>query len=340
MIYDTSFLWIWLTLAFLLGAIVGWLTEVSGAQAPWFFGWFRTAVIAWLAGLVLAWLHWLPGRLGFWLETALLFFAFYVLGCLLGGLLRSFFVTPETAADRFMPARQWPFRVGDTALPLASAATGAAAVTPRAATIVSDERVAPRSATVISEPAPAATEATGTMHVTVVPDDGTDAEDLGAAAHALTVVSDSADGGSGITATARVTIEVEPPKIGPVEGEELHEGERPYGLVSPRGGVPDDLKLIRGIGHQNEGRLHGLGIWHFQQIAHWTPENVRWVGSYLAFPGRIDREDWIGQARLLGQGLETEFSKRVARGEVATSRDDGTEGQDNIADISKSKPQT
>ena len=82
------------------------------------------------------------------------------------------------------------------------------------------------------------------------------------------------------------------------------------------------------------------GVATSSDLAQVRPENVRWVGSYLAFPGRIDREDWIGQARLLGQGLETEFSRRVARGEVATSRDDGTEGQDNIADISKSKPQT
>jgi predicted flap endonuclease-1-like 5' DNA nuclease len=352
MIYDSSFLWIWLSLAFLLGAVVGWWMEVSGAQAPWFFGWFRNAVIAWLVGLVVAWLHWLPGRLGFWLETALLFFAFYVLGCLLGGLLRSFFATPETAGG-LIPARQWPFRVGEGASPLVGHGASAtpiavAAVAPRASTVISDELAAPRSArvlsddvvvpratAVVSEPEPAAT---GTIHVTVVPEDGTEAEDLGAGSHAMTVVSDSAPGGSGITATARVTIEVEPAKIGPIEGEELHEGERPYGLVSPRGGVPDDLKRIRGIGHQNEGRLHALGIWHFQQIAHWTAENVRWVGSYLAFPGRIDREDWIGQARLLNQGLETEFSRRVERGEVATSRDDGTEGQGNIADVSKPKP--
>ena len=49
----------------------------------------------------------------------------------------------------------------------------------------------------------------------------------------------------------------------------------------------DDLKLIKGVGPQNEKRLHALGIWHFSQIAAWTPENVEWVGGYLAFPGRI-----------------------------------------------------
>jgi hypothetical protein len=88
MFYDLSFLWIWLTIALLLGAAVGWGTAVSGAKAPWLFGWFRVALIAWLVGLALAGLQWLPGRPGFWLETALLFFAFYIVGYLIGGLLR------------------------------------------------------------------------------------------------------------------------------------------------------------------------------------------------------------------------------------------------------------
>ncbi len=116
----------------------------------------------------------------------------------------------------------------------------------------------------------------------------------------------------------------------PAASEEVFDGERPTGLASPRNGKADDLKRIRGIGPQNEGRLHGLGIWHFDQIAGWTADNALWVGSYLAFPGRIEREDWVGQAKLLAAGAETEFSKRVAKGLVATSRDDGTQGTANV----------
>jgi hypothetical protein len=115
-----------------------------------------------------------------------------------------------------------------------------------------------------------------------------------------------------------------------VEGEDLIAGQRPAGFVSPRGGKADDLKLIRGIGKQNEGRLHGLGIWHFDQVAAWTKANVEWVGSYLAFPGRIDREEWIKQAKQLAAGKETEFAKRVKWGQVATSKDDGSLGQGNV----------
>jgi predicted flap endonuclease-1-like 5' DNA nuclease len=121
-----------------------------------------------------------------------------------------------------------------------------------------------------------------------------------------------------------------PEQAGAVEGEARHAGRRPYGLAAPLGGQPDDLKRIRGIGPQNEGRLHGLGIWHFTQIRAWSEENVKWVGSYLAFSGRIDREKWVDQARELAAGHETEFSRRVAAGKVASSKDDGSHGQGNV----------
>lgn len=78
-----------------------------------------------------------------------------------------------------------------------------------------------------------------------------------------------------------------------------HPGRRPPVLAAPEGVGADDLKLLKGIGPQNERRLHALGIFHFRQIAAWTPEEALWVGSYLAFPGRIEREDWIGQAQAI-----------------------------------------
>ncbi len=137
---------------------------------------------------------------------------------------------------------------------------------------------------------------------------------------------------------AEATLMAAAPAVMPkVEGEDLIAGKRPLGLASPRGGKADDLKLIRGIGRQNEGRLHGLGIWHFDQIARWTRDNALWVGSYLAFPGRIEREEWVAQAAELTAGKETAFAARVRRGEVSTSNDDGTLGQGNIEKLDKPK---
>jgi predicted flap endonuclease-1-like 5' DNA nuclease len=102
---------------------------------------------------------------------------------------------------------------------------------------------------------------------------------------------------------------------------------RPAGLSAPRSGVPDNLQRIRGIGRRNEELLHSLGIFHFGQIAAWTPAEARWVGAHLAFPERIERDDWIGQAIVLASGGETEYVKAVAERQKAAEREDG-EGTD------------
>ena len=100
-------------------------------------------------------------------------------------------------------------------------------------------------------------------------------------------------------------------------------GEKPA-AVTVTDGEADDLKRIKGIGPVNEKALNALGIYTFSQIAAWTPANVDWVEDNLSFPGRIERENWISQAKLLADGLETEFSKRVDAGEVESSK-----GEDN-----------
>jgi len=106
------------------------------------------------------------------------------------------------------------------------------------------------------------------------------------------------------------------------EADAAPEGERPEAF-DPASGEADDLKRIKGIGPKNEDALNELGIYTFAQIAVWTPENIDWVEGSLSFPGRIERENWIAQAIELAQGGETEFSKRVDAGEVASSKDEG-----------------
>lgn len=86
---------------------------------------------------------------------------------------------------------------------------------------------------------------------------------------------------------------------------------RPESLDAARDGEPDDLKKIKGVGPKVEATLNSLGIYHFDQIAAWTRDNVEWVDAFLSFKGRIDREDWINQAGTLADGFETEFSKRA-----------------------------
>lgn len=76
----------------------------------------------------------------------------------------------------------------------------------------------------------------------------------------------------------------------------------PGALDAPRGGSPDDLKRIKGVGPKIEGILNEMGIHHFDQIAAWSEEDVARVDDHLNFRGRIAREDWIGQARKLAAG--------------------------------------
>ena len=92
---------------------------------------------------------------------------------------------------------------------------------------------------------------------------------------------------------------------------------RPAALEGPREGGADDLKRIKGVGPKLEALLHSLGFFHFAQIAAWTPAEIAWVDSNLEdFSGRATRDDWVGQAKTLATGGETEFSRRVDKGDV------------------------
>ena len=85
MIYDLSFLWVWLALALAVGGAVGWRTEGPEPQGPLLVGGFRIAAIALAVAFVVALLDLIPGRLGFWLESLVLFLIAYLAGCFAGG---------------------------------------------------------------------------------------------------------------------------------------------------------------------------------------------------------------------------------------------------------------
>ena len=107
----------------------------------------------------------------------------------------------------------------------------------------------------------------------------------------------------------------------PVENNTAKEadgaGTRPQALESARDGTPDDLKMIKGVGPKLEGLLQSMGFYHFDQIANWSADEVAWVDANLqGFKGRVSRDNWVEQARLLAAGGETEFSKKVDDGDV------------------------
>jgi predicted flap endonuclease-1-like 5' DNA nuclease len=127
---------------------------------------------------------------------------------------------------------------------------------------------------------------------------------------------DSGDSGSGDPAPSPASEDnVDRDGDGVVEGSA--EGSKPSMLSEARDGAADNLKEIKGIGPKLEQLCNSLGIYHFDQIAGWSADELAWIDANLTgFKGRATRDDWVGQAKILASGGETEFSQRVEDGKV------------------------
>jgi len=89
----------------------------------------------------------------------------------------------------------------------------------------------------------------------------------------------------------------------PVHPEAAAAGAKPATLTAPRAGKADDLKRIKGIGPKLEKLCNALGVYHFDQIAGWTADEIAWVDANLeGFKGRVSRDDWVAQAKALATG--------------------------------------
>ncbi|MEO9862400.1 MAG: 50S ribosomal protein L21 [Yoonia sp.] len=81
------------------------------------------------------------------------------------------------------------------------------------------------------------------------------------------------------------------------EAEVANAGTKPANLLKEaRGGQPDDLKRISGVGPALEKKLHSNGIFHFDQVAAWTADEIAYMDDQLSFKGRIERDEWLKQA--------------------------------------------
>lgn len=66
---------------------------------------------------------------------------------------------------------------------------------------------------------------------------------------------------------------------------------------------PDNLLLIKGLGPKLNTMLKDLGVTQFSQIAGWSAADIAQIDSKLgAFAGRIARDNFVDQARLLASG--------------------------------------
>jgi predicted flap endonuclease-1-like 5' DNA nuclease len=71
----------------------------------------------------------------------------------------------------------------------------------------------------------------------------------------------------------------------------------------------DDLSRIKGIGPKLVALLGELGVTTFAQIAAWDDAAIERIDAQLGrFAGRITRDQWVQQAKLLAAGDEASFA--------------------------------
>jgi NADH-quinone oxidoreductase subunit E len=97
---------------------------------------------------------------------------------------------------------------------------------------------------------------------------------------------------------------------------EKPKAKKPAAKKATAAGGADDLKQLKGVGPALEKKLHDNGVTTFAQIAAWNAEDIADMDDKLSFKGRIERDGWVDQAKLLAAGEETDFSKKVAKGDV------------------------
>jgi predicted flap endonuclease-1-like 5' DNA nuclease len=76
-------------------------------------------------------------------------------------------------------------------------------------------------------------------------------------------------------------------------------------------GAPDDLELLKGVGPKLNALLVSLGVTRFDQIADWGADDIAEVDGHLGnFKGRVERDNWIDQAKLLAAGDTAGFEAK------------------------------
>lgn len=231
------------------------------------------------------------------LEIIFLLIIAYLIGCLLGFWLRRSFGSGSSSAQR---ATGRP----SSSPPQSTAA--AAKMTPAAGT-------APRVPDTTSS-APAAAPVAATSAPAKAPAIKAPAKARSAAKPAAKPAAKSA----AKSATGGASAKTKAPRAKPAAGksspaQRAAKAPGAKARAASPAGAADDLKRIGGVGKVIEGKLNAMGIHRYDQIAAWGPKDVAEVDEKLAFKGRVERENWIEQAKTLAAGGETEFSKRSGK---------------------------
>lgn len=89
-------------------------------------------------------------------------------------------------------------------------------------------------------------------------------------------------------------------KDNPVEDANTQDDAKPSEAAAGQSsGSHNDLLVIHGLGPKAAAALREGGVTSFEQIAAWTKDDVTDWDDRLNAKGRIERDDWIGQAKAL-----------------------------------------
>ncbi len=92
-----------------------------------------------------------------------------------------------------------------------------------------------------------------------------------------------------------------PKKAAPKKADAKAEADD-RGRLTAAQGQADDLKKITGVGPAFEKKLNGAGIYHFWQIAGLKKAQIAALEEDLNMSGRVERDDWVSQAKALAKG--------------------------------------
>jgi predicted flap endonuclease-1-like 5' DNA nuclease len=332
--------WIPLLLAGLLGVIVGWMscnnqTIAHNARPSWFSGWVPWGIAAAALAAFAALQMLMPGKQGLLLDTALMLFGSYMLGCCIGCMLRPKPAARLATAGAVKSGTSGSSTSGKvaTAAAVGTAASAAGLAAAKAATAKStgttssttsgSTSLAAAKVTTTAKPVTTTTETTKISAVTNLTSTGSSATSgtngtastvataLGAAATGVAATAAAAGTkGAAAVATAATTASTSTSGGKTASDGDIKVftgaakfGERPVLYNAPRGGKGDELSLIWGVAEKLEHKMNAAGIWHFDQIANWTVANVEWFEhEFEGFKGRLDRDKWIEQCKKLAAG--------------------------------------
>ncbi|MEM8649419.1 MAG: helix-hairpin-helix domain-containing protein [Pseudomonadota bacterium] len=104
------------------------------------------------------------------------------------------------------------------------------------------------------------------------------------------------------------------------EAEEKQDSKASEDKKPSKRKTKDDLTRIKGIGPVIERKLNAIGVESYSQIASWRKLDRDAFSEKLSFKGRIERDNWVPQARVLADGRETEYSKQLDRKKAAAGK--------------------